>query len=298
MMKFFIWTKFVVSILFAIIIFITLVSVIVNVINADLFARLIETKEQENTNFGASKSDENPTLTLIMHRLLQEENAIECSIVLSYYKQNILSQEKENTNFLLIARDGSEYSPFGLYKKFSFPDTSGLYSVESGFETNKFCIPTTTSTFGFPFDNIKIHPIIELYKDGKRLDYNYKIQKRMLGRIFEEDKTKYKRTNEIIELTRSDIEKYFVIICSLIFISLAAILTYGIVTRKKGLSSVDEIIIVAGYIIAAAGFRDMLGFNKIYGISALEVIVILIPLLIIFIALVCSICRGLKSKQN
>jgi hypothetical protein len=275
-------------------------NLLLNILNADFYARLIETKELKTTYFGKAKSDEYPTLILVMHRHLQEENTIECSIILHYKKQNIFTKEKEGLYFILKVRDGSLYNPYGLSKEFSFSDTDRLNNVDCAFETERFYLPISVSVKGFPFDNISIRPMISLNLNDMTFvsDYNYQIQKRIAGRIFEKNQDEREVRDGKIELTRTDTEKNFVIISSLIFFLLTAILSYGLFVKKKGLSSVDEIIIVAGYILATAGFREILGLNRSNGISALEVGVILLSLLMIFIALISSLYKGYKSRKN
>jgi hypothetical protein len=84
----------------------------------------------------------------------------------------------------------------------------------------------------------------------------------------------------------------------LIFLLLTGTLTYGIVTSQKGLNTVEELIAVAGYIIATAGFKEILGMNRDNGTSALEILVILIPLLSVSAGLLYSVYRSKRTIHN
>jgi hypothetical protein len=287
-------------ILIAIAIFYFSLFLFINIMNADLYARLIETKEQKQTYFGRDKSNKYPILIFIIHRHLQEENVMECSIVIDYKNFKLSSGQNKPLDFRLKVREGTLYNPYGLSKDFHFTDTDRVNSIDCAFETEKFNIPIMVSIGGYPFDNIAIYPLIDLYINDSAFvaDYIYKIQKRISGRIFNEKQIKLDNHIESIELTRTRTEIFFVIISSLIFIIMTLIITYGLFTKKKGLSSVDEIIVVAGYILATAGFRDIIGFDRSYGISALEVGVILAPLLAIFIALIYSFRKGFDENGH
>ena len=83
-----------------------------------------------------------------------------------------------------------------------------------------------------------------------------------------------------------------VYISSAIFLILTFIITYSLIRRKKRLNSVEELIMVAGYLLAIAGFREILGISRQFGTSSLEIIVILVPLIVLTIGIGYSYFKG------
>lgn len=271
---------------------------LINVLNADLYGRLIETERLTKTYHDKPYNDNLPTLTLILHKYSQEQNTIECSIVLHYDRKKLFDSTKTNKiDFQIKVIDGYVYNPTGLNKIYSFSDSTTIKTLGSfyaGLETDRFELPIAVSLNGYPFDNLRIRPMIDFYQNNEYADYNFEIQKRISGRIFLKDEA----DKLTVELTRTSIEKYLVVVSSIIFILLTLILTYGLITTKRGLNTVEEIIAVAGYILATAGFRDILGLSKINGTSALEIVVILVPLLTISLGLFYSLLKSNTGTQK
>lgn len=267
----------------------------VNVLNSDLYGRLIETEPFHLGNTEKEQIKSLPTITLVLHKYFGEENSIEASLAINYDRQDVFQRFKTDTLQLMIRLiDGNAYTPIGVANSFNFTDSikRNTYGyLFSGFETDRFFIPIAPSLKGFPFDDIKIRPMIDLYVNGMYSKLNFAIQKRIPGRILsvsEKDK-------EVVLLTRTSTEKYLVMISSVIFLLLTLILTYGLVTTKKGLNTVEELVAVAGYILATAGFKEIVGISRSNGTSALEIVVILIPLLSVFLGLIYSLYKAKRT---
>jgi hypothetical protein len=275
-----------------------LLVIYVNVANADLYGRLIETI---SVNSGISKNEVNkdlPLVTLILHKYLIEENAVDASIVLSYPKVSMFENLKTNKIKIVITfSDGYFNDPSGLIKIFSFTDSINNNSygyTNIGFESGRFQIPVFPSIDGFPFDDIQLMPVIFINMNGNYSRFNLEIQKRISGKILkiQEGKNSYSS----IIMTRTSTEKTLVILSSIIFILLTFILTYRLFTIPNGLNKLEELITVAGFILAIASFREILGISRNSGTSALEIFVILVPILSIFIGLTYSFFK--KSINN
>lgn len=269
----------------------------VDVLNSDLYGRLIETEPFHTYNSTKKQSDSLPTVTLIMHKYLSEENSIEASLIINYNRQNIFKTfQKDKLEFTLIVSDGYSYNPIGSNKYFTIIDSSNLKTFGYGYfskETERFILPIAPSLNGFPFDNILVRPLLDLYVNEQYSTFNFVVQKRPLGRVLSfNDKDK-----EVIQLTRTSIEKYLVVISSILFLLLTTILTYSLFNHKSGLNTVEELLAVAGYILATAGFREIVGITRSNGTSALEILVILIPLLSVSSGLIFSFIKGLKTRR-
>lgn len=85
------------------------------VINSDLSGRLIEKKSFQIYNSSNHISDSLPTISLILHKYINEENAIESSISVNYayFFQNTLNQSCQN---IFIYKGNMPFFPF-FYSK-------------------------------------------------------------------------------------------------------------------------------------------------------------------------------------
>lgn len=265
----------------------------VNVFNSDLYGRLIETTELKQNN-GYKSNEELPTVTLILHKYLNDENAIEASIVISTYRLSILDNSHSRRSIICNFTDGYNYDPNGLINQLVLLDSAKRETFGNGYygiQSNRFLIPVAPSLNGFPLDDLSILPMLTLYIDSAYSNFNFNIQKRIPGRLI----LKNEKEVEIV-LTRTPTEKYFVLISSAIFLLLTFLLTYSLIKDPKGLNTIEELIAVAGYLIAIAGFRELIGISRINGSGTLEIVVILFPLLCIFGGIIYSFFKNKKRK--
>lgn len=259
--------------------------------NGDLYGRMIKTKNANHLGMPKEYNSNYPTLRLTLHKILIEENAIEASLMV-YGDKDLFEEE-----FHADLRDGFINNPFGLQNEISSKDSMMFFNIgvsSKAFQSERFFIPITHSVRGFPNDVILLRPIVSYYNDWITYDINFEVQKAISGRNLN---IKIRDGNNVLlELSRTRIEKYFVLICSAIFILISILVGYGILTSKKGLSKLEELLTVAGYLIAIAGFRELIGLSRTTGISALEIIVIGVPLLLIFSAVMISFIKGYYEK--
>lgn len=268
----------------------------VNILNSDLYGRLIETKTLIQTS--NSENQDNPKLTLILHKYLSDENAVEASLIVSVPRHFMLEKYGDKYKLVSHVHDGYSYDPSGLLNKIEITDSIKrdsygytYYAVES----ERFHFPISPSLNGFPFDDVNIRPMVDLYINGQFQDFDFDVQKRIPGRLLIQEK---KDKDLIVELTRTPTEKYLVIISSVIFLLVTTLLTYGLVKAPLGLSKIEELIAVAGYLIAIAGFRELIGLSRNYGTGTLEIIVILLPLICIFSGIIISFFKARKHKKK
>jgi hypothetical protein len=268
----------------------------VGVLNSDLYGRLTETEPYQIFNSTKRQNDSLPSVIFILHKYLDDENAVEVSLIVSYERHNIFSNfHSDHLEILIRVIDGYNYSPSGFNGTFTFSDSVNRKSYGyfySGYESERFILPISPSLYGFPFDNIKVRPLIDLYVNENNSAFNFSVQKRLPGRVFNFDQ----KEKEVIDLTRTSTEKCLVVISSLLFLLLTSILTYSLFKHKTGLNTVEELIAVAGYILATAGFREIVGVTRSYGTSTLEILVILIPLFSVTLGLIFSYIKGQKAQ--
>src|SRR5207249_4889490 len=89
-----------------------------------------------------------------------------------------------------------------------------------------------------------------------------------------------------ITLTRTSTEKIFVLLGGLVFLALSFVIFITLV-KSTVLKRFEELLAIAGYLVAATGFRDLLGISREAGVSAFEVIVLgfrffLLPLELVY----------------
>jgi hypothetical protein len=260
--------------------------------NADLYGRLIETQVAKGVG-NPNGSREEPTVRLVLHRLPSDENVIEASVVVITEGGNLVNLIREGkTSIKAIVRDGTSYQPFGIQSDVILDSTSAKAEPGVGsiaVQSERFFLPALPSTAGFPFDDLDIRPIVDVMRDGNYTNkYQLQIQKALPGRLMEVSGDNI----PTIRLARSTTEKSIVVGSSVIFLFLSAILVYGLFAAQRGLTTLEELLAVGGYLIAAAGFRELLGVSRAAGTSALEVAVIGLPLLLLAIGVAVSFIRG------
>ncbi|WP_297089431.1 hypothetical protein [uncultured Draconibacterium sp.] len=271
----------------------------VNVVNDDLYGRMIETKRFCDDSFDV-KTDY-VTVRFIIHNIHEQENAVDASLLIFTTGQKINHDLKEG-KFSITAdvRDGYGYAPFGQYHKIVLDSsvvdknvkTSNLIS-----ESENFLFPIANSVDGFPYDDVLIYPRVSVNYSGtpsEKYKLNTEVQKMMTGRQLEVSC----KSPRIATLSRTPIEKMFIVSSSVIFLVLAILVGISLILTKTGLSRTEELLAIATYLMATAGFRELIGFSRDTGISALEVAVLGIPLALVFTAIFISFFRGKWKKSN
>lgn len=266
--------------------------------NEDLYGRAIDTQTAVGVGRGKTVRS-GPTVRLILHKLLADENAIEASLMIIGEDGDLprlISEGK--TKITAELRDGSSLQPYGILSDVTLDHVSA--KVQPGVnsfavQSQRFLLPAMSSVSGFPYDDLKVRPIVDVRRDEFYTgEFKLEIQKAMPGRVMElSDKNIVD-----INLTRSPTEKVIVLASSGVFIFLSVILVIVLFDRSRGLSSLEELLAVGGYLVAAAGFREVLGVSRMAGASALEMIVIGVPLAFLSVAVGISFMRGRLSSNR
>lgn len=283
-------TLFVISVIILGIIFSS-----VAVLNSDFFGRYTEKEYFQAEGSYKSPKDSLANMTFIVHRVLTDENAIEASIQLDWNRDQVLQNNSDQTiKIEFEVSDGFLFDVFGSSKTLLLTDTTKdviLNKYHKGFQSERFIIPFAPSLSGYPLDDIEVFPVVNFMINGRSFPYNFYVQKRVNGRVLKHDS---KNTNVIV-LTRTWTEKWIVFISSFLFLGITVLLTYSILMHKTGLTTLEEVVAVAGYILATAGFREIVGFSRNSGTSALEIYIVLLPLLLVTTALIISFFRGRRA---
>lgn len=267
--------------------------VFVTVMNADLYGRLIETQIARGVGTPDASSIEVPTARLVLHKLPADENAVEASLLLFIDGGALVDQVREGkARLTAVVHDGSSFQPYGVRHHVILDSSTA--NAEPGdnamaVQSERFLLPALPSLGGFPFDNLDIRPIVDVsINDGYTRYFRLEIQKALPGRLMQLSDDNI----TTIQLTRSPTEKAIVVTSSLVFLFLSGILVYGLFAAPRGLTTLEELVAVGGYLIAAAGFRELLGISRTAGTSALEITVIGVPLLLLALGVAVSFIRG------
>lgn len=265
------------------------------VLNADMFERLSESK-----NFGRSFGSEDiklkaPVLRLVIHRLLPDENAAEASMVLTadYSLLDDLKKKKE-PKLVGVVYDGSGYQPFSLLNTVILePRFSRLGFSQVSVESERFKLSALPSVSGFPFDDVDIEAIAEVVDtDGFQFPHEFEVQKALPGRIL---KASLVSGRGSILLTRSWTEKSLILTSSAIFVLVCLLVAARLFSARTSLRGIEEILAIAGFVIAAGGFRSLLNFPATAGTTALEVAVLGVPLVALALGFAISTLRGSRD---
>ena len=270
--------------------------VMVFLLNADLYGRLTETM-----TVGALRTVGDtaaiPIIRLTLHRILAGENAVEASLAVTLPHSDLeKAVRRGELSLTAILRDRTTVDPVGLRNVLKIDGSA----AEIGFtdisaRSARFPIPFIPSSIGFPFDDVRLMPMINLQRpDRYDSPYTLEIQKALPGRFLEVSRDVL---NPEIRLTRTSTEKWFVVVGGAVFLALSIILVVALV-KSTVLRRFEELLAVAGYFVAAARFRDVLGISREAGASAFEVIVFGVPVVLLAVGIGVSIFRGLRNRPE
>lgn len=273
-------------------------AIAVPFLNADYYAREAETVTLNPGNANTS-SAQKIQVRLVLHRLLPEENEVEASIAVEGNRSNLPASLRNVDNCLLLVfgdRLREAGGQMALPVSCQAPTYPGY--VTSGFnsETARFALPAYPSVSSYPFDDWKVLPWVKLLAtDGSTVDVQYDAVKALSGKRL---RISGDKDNWELSLRRPSLEVALVITCGGIFFVLALLIAAKLFSRAVVLSGLQEILAVAGYIVAAAGLRDLLGVSRVGGVSAWEVLVIGVPIAVLAIGVAVSTLRGARQPRR
>lgn len=269
-----------------------LTFIIVRVRTDDLYGRL--TQVEAIPGRSAPVPSSGPTVRIVIHRILPDENAVEASVVLSVDSDDPLGAAIARGEVTLAAEvhDGQAVDHFALIHRVRLDASQaipGMAAVAASSE--RFLLPALPSLSGYPFDDLRIRPMIIVRENpGGWLRHHTEVEKAVPGRLLLAEEV---GGAPVIMLTRSTTEKVAVTVGALLFIAISLRVAYALFATP--LSSIGDLIAVAGFLLATAGVRDLLGISRATGIGSLEVLVVGLPLLFLTLALGASTLAGRRS---
>jgi hypothetical protein len=266
-------------------------AVFASLVNADLLAR----NSQEKLLFADKDGPVLADVRVVIHKLLADENAVEVSFVVSALRTDLPASLRYSDGCLTL-----------LFGERSLPDRPtrkmlvSCRETASGFEASNVVLTESErinlhafpSVAGYPFDKWTFLPRAQLYiSPGEFARAQYRVQRDIPGKLLAISGDKY---NWEISLERPPLEKILVLACGLAFVSLTTLVTLRLFA-SDALTGLQEVIAVAGYLVAAAGFRDLLGVSRAYGVSAFEIMVVGTPIVALSLGIATSMLRGNRT---
>jgi hypothetical protein len=130
----------------------------------------------------------------------------------------------------------------------------------------------------YPFDNYTQQFVIELKSTKDSYPYDTRIEKMIAGR-----RLLAKGESQVIdlELDRPLSQKMFVCGAAIVFFLVVTGVAVMLVVSPTTQTPQSLLLTVAGFLLSAAGFRDLMGFSKLPSFGTGDALVIGIPLLIL-----------------
>lgn len=269
---------------------------IVGILNNELYGRISETEHVPTFN-GASPSV--PTIRVVLHRVLPEENGVESSIIVVVANDGEFAVPIRDGKCTLTAEvhDGTTLAPVALGRETVFDRNAFKVGwAMAAVESEIFNLPADSSVGTYPFDDIRLRPMLWLrcHEGGFEL-FNLEVQKAFAGR---ELHVSGKNGTADITLSRTAVEKAYILTTACIVFVLSVAIAVALLVASSGLTIIQELIAVASYILAAAGARELLGLPRLQGTSVLEIFVVGVPLLLLAVGAIMSIVRTLRRVRT
>jgi hypothetical protein len=265
-----------------------LVAVVaVSIWNADF-----HTRSPQSVVLGAEKGSDRSDLKvkLLVHRLLVEENTVEVSLLVQGRYGSLPKEVVQETPCLTLEYfDGSEPDtvPQTLditCKRFEVPGKS--FGDVMSAETPRFALSALPSVGAYPFDDWVFTPVVSLLA---RANWGapavYSVERRLPGKDLQ---VTGQDNNWQIHLRRPFTERALVLTVGIAFLVLTLVVAARLFARDGSSSGTQDLLALAGFVIAIASLRDMLGVSRTTGVSIWEIGVIGIPMLALCVGMIYS----------
>jgi hypothetical protein len=257
----------------------TILFVLSELLNTEMTQRNAQELSLTSTAYGGGGL----LVRLILHRFLPDENAVEASVALEWRYDNLSSAYK-NQEKCVTALIGDGTRPGVPFIRTVALDctqvavsTNGSAFISEGLyaESARFQLNTYGSANAFPFDEIYIHPWMTTLMnprsdDAPNIVASYELDRQLVGLAAY---VRSKEPNIEIGLQRTTVEKTFVLGSTFVFVLLTLIVTIKLCSKDTKLTGLQEVLAVAGYLVAIDSFRNLTGMSHTNGRSALEVVV-------------------------
>ena len=267
--------------------------------NEDLHSRFTQTLRVEKSKSDQAPTEEDPLIRFVVNRLVPEENAAEISVLLILDTHSPSGEDLRTSAGSLTAQaeDGSSAE---LYAAHVETEALSAAKFRSGHKdaisrSPRSSFPTFTSIDAFPFDRVSLRPMFKLTDENNHwLRHRVEVQKAFPGRHMS---VRWDHGGVIIEFARSNLEIVYVLGVSVVFLIATVAVFVGSILRRSAATGLESMLSVAGLLVAAAGYREILGVAKLASTSMLEILVLGIPILLLAISLLLSAFRTFSAND-
>lgn len=271
-------------------------TIVLGVLNADFHNRSPQSitlrDEKYSDPYGLQ-------VKIVVHRLLVEENAVEVSLIVQGQYDMLPKAMKDQAPCLtLLYGDGSDSdSPWKTFdidcKKIQVP---GVADDRISSETPQFKLTAFPSVDAYPFDDWEFFPVMTLISRANiGAPAVYSVLRMIPGK---ELKISGNSTDWQIYLQRPLAEKALVLTVGGAFLVLSLLITWRLFSGEIAMSGIQELLTLAGFVVAIASLRDMLGVSRVTGVSIWEVVVIGIPMTALCVGMAYSTLMRMPKKAE
>lgn len=238
---------------------------------------------------------------LVVHRLLVEENAVEVSLIVQARYDDLPQGLKDETPCLtLVYEDGGETGSLPKTldvdcKQFVIPGSAVGEAISA--ETPPFKLTAFPSVASYPFDDWEFFPVVKLLaRANLNAPAEYSVERMLPGKELKVEGTAY---NWKVYLQRTVAEQVLVLAVGIAFLALSFLISWRMFSRDAALSGMQELLALAGFVVAIAGLRDMLGVTRTTGVSIWEIMVVGFPMMFIFLGILYpTVIRILRNRDR
>ncbi len=272
----------------------------VAVLNEDYFSRATQTLHLDKSISDQKPTEGDPILRFVVHRLIQEENSAEVSLILVLDTHSPMGSEIEANSQSIVAHadDGSSADLYGAHAETSVLSSADFIPghKDAVARSSRLVFPTFSSVNAFPFDKISLRPMFKVTTNERRWHaHQVEIQKAFPGRKMT---ARWDNGGVVIHFSRSNLEIVYILGVSFIFLAATSLVFVSSLINPRSSIGIDHIVSIAGLLVAAAGYREILGVSKLPGTSVLEIVVLGFPLIILTANLVVSIYKSRIAGNN
>jgi hypothetical protein len=146
----------------------------------------------------------------------------------------------------------------------------------------------------FPFDTYRARLLIWVISpDGLPPPFALEVEKSYFVRTLSVEGT----PNEVeIAASRPILDKVVVVGSAGLFLLICVLVSVSLMIERRHLTGLEESLALAGFLLAAIGFREFAGFTELKSRSFLDVVVFLVPLAALFVVFVSRFVIGLQHN--
>lgn len=252
----------------------------------------IGVRGRENIELATEKSS-NSTITIYVHELHTETNSASVSVVVEQDPPNSESVKEGKCGHLEIM-DRAQSEGKGT-RWIKLPCHLSRRAAHLSFETDTFNVQVIAGNSGYPSDTYDLMMFVDAF-DGDDLPVksNLKIVKLSASRVM---RVSHPGLNWQVSFVRPLTDRVYICASAVLFV----LLTVGVsvLMWRAPIDTAGEVMLaVASYLIAAAGFRSMLGFDKVANTTSFEIAVFGLPMLLLGFSVLWVMMKMLLSSRT